>query len=347
MSTEAYRAAGVDRTAASRAKERIGHHARTTFTPGVLGDIGGFGSLFQVTGFQEPVLVSHTDSVGTKVRVGAALGRYDGLGEDIVHHCTNDILTTGARPLFFLDYIGTGKIEPQQVEALVEGMARACRDLGCALIGGETAELPGLYQGDDLDLVGFVVGAVERKEIIDGSRVQAGDLLVGLPSSGLHTNGFSLVRRIFDIDANPAVLAQQPPELDTSLGDALLVPHRSYYRTLEPVLKQVKAMAHITGGGLVENVPRVLPDGLAARFDTGAWTVPPLFRLIQERGAVSDDEMYRVFNMGVGMVVIAGREGAAAIQAKAPEAQIIGEMVERKNGAPVVLASCIMEEPDR
>ena len=339
MSTEAYRIAGVDRTAASRVKERIGNQARTTFTPGVLGDIGGFGSLFQVTGFQEPVLVSHTDSVGTKVRVGAALSRYDGLGEDIVHHCTNDILTTGARPLFFLDYIGTGKMEPSQVEGLVGGMARACRGLDCALIGGETAELPGLYQGDDLDLVGFVVGAVERKELIDGSRIQADDLLLGLPSSGLHTNGFSLVRRVFDIDVNPAVLARSFPGLDTSLGDALLVPHRCYYRTLEPVMGQIKGMAHITGGGLVENVPRVLPAGLAARFDTGAWTVPPLFRLIQERGAVSDDEMYRVFNMGIGMVVMTDREGAAAIQARAPDALIIGVVVERKDGAPVVLAS--------
>jgi phosphoribosylformylglycinamidine cyclo-ligase len=339
MSTEAYRTAGVNRDAANQVKDRIALHARSTFTPGVLGEIGGFGSLFQITGFQEPILVSHTDSVGTKVKVAAALGNYAGLGTDIVHHCTNDILTTGAKPLFFLDYIGTGKVEINQIEALVGGMVQACRELECALIGGETAELPGLYQGDDLDLVGFVVGAVEKADLIDNSRIQAGDLLLGLPSSGLHTNGFSLVRRIFHIDTNPAVLNLQPPALTMSLGASLITPHRSYYRTLEPVLGMIKGMAHITGGGLIENVPRILQENLAARIDIGSWEIPSLFHLIQESGAVDQEEMFRVFNMGVGMVVVVGKEEATTVKAKVLEARVIGEIVERKNGAPVMLRS--------
>lgn len=337
MSPEAYQAAGVNRTVANQAKDRIALHARSTFTPGVLGEIGGFGSLFQITGFQEPVLVSHTDSVGTKVKVAAALGKFEGLGTDIVHHCTNDILTTGAKPLFFLDYIGTGKVELNQIEALVAGMVQACLGLDCALIGGETAELPGLYQGNDLDLVGFVVGAVEKANLIDNSRIQAGDLLLGLPSSGLHTNGFSLVRRIFNIDSDPAILKSQPPGLETSLGDALITPHKSYYRALEPALGVIKGMAHITGGGLIENIPRILDENLAARIDVGSWTVPPLFHLIQEGGSVGQEEMFRVFNMGVGMVVVVGKGEATTAQTIVSGARIIGEVVERANSTAVIL----------
>jgi phosphoribosylformylglycinamidine cyclo-ligase len=338
MSSQTYRTAGVDREAAAEAKERLSRHARSTFTPGVLGDIGGFGSLFRLSGFRDPVLVSHTDGVGTKLRIGALMDRFEGLGEDLVHHCVNDILTTGARPLFFLDYIGTGKLVPQRVERLVQGMAGACRPLGCALIGGETAELPGIYQGDDFDLVGFAVGAVERDELIDGRKIQAGDLLLGLPSSGLHTNGYSLVRRLFDIDAKPGVLSQEFPELGTSLGEALVVPHRCYYLDLAPVMGHVKGMAHITGGGFTENVPRVLPPNLAARFRLGAWGVPPIFHLIQERGSVSQEEMFRVFNMGIGMVLVAGPQGASAIQAAVPQARVIGQVEERSAWAPVALA---------
>ena len=339
MSSQAYRAAGVDRDAAAQVKELISQQVRATFTPGVLGDIGGFGSLFQVRGFTDPVLVSHTDGVGTKLRIGALMGRFDTLGEDVVHHCVNDILTTGARPLFFLDYIAMGKLVPQRLEALVRGMAQACRSLDCALIGGETAEMPGVYQGEDLDLVGFVVGAVERGDLIDGTDIQAGDLLLGLPSSGLHTNGFSLVRRIFDIDAEPDALSREVPELGTTLGEALLVPHRCYYPALAPVLKHIKGMAHITGGGFIDNVPRVVPGDLAARFNPGAWEVPAIFQLIQEKGAVSEQEMYRVFNMGIGMVLVAGAEGADSIAAAVPEARVIGEVEERGPGERVRFAA--------
>ena len=339
MSSHAYRAAGVHRDAAAEAKELIGQHARSTFTPGVLGDIGGFGSLFQVQGFKDPVLVSHTDGVGTKLRVGALMGQFDTLGEDLVHHCVNDILTTGAKPLFFLDYIGMGSLVPERVEALVKGMARACRRIDCALVGGETAEMPGVYQGDDLDVVGFVVGAVERGDILDGHTVQDGDALIGLPSSGLHTNGFSLVRRIFEVDDNPEVLFQEFPELGTTLGEALMAPHRCYYPSLAPLLRYIKAMAHITGGGFIDNVPRVFPGRFRARFNLGSWKPPGLFRLIQDRGQVDRDEMYRVFNMGIGMVLVAGVEEATSIQAALPDALIIGQIEERGDGDAVVFAA--------
>jgi phosphoribosylformylglycinamidine cyclo-ligase len=339
MSSDAYRAAGVHRNTAAEAKKLIGQHARSTFTSGVLGDIGGFGSLFQVQGFKDPVLVSHTDGVGTKLLVGALMGQFDTLGEDLVHHCVNDILTTGARPLFFLDYIGMGSLVPERVEALVKGMARACRRIDCALIGGETAEMPGLYHGDDLDVVGFVVGAVERSEVLDGHTVQEGDVLIGLPSSGLHTNGFSLVRQIFGIDDNPDVLFQEFPELGTTLGEALLAPHRCYYPSLGPLRRYIKAMAHITGGGFPDNVPRVFPDKFRARINLGSWKPPGLFRLIQDRGQVDQDEMYRVFNMGMGMVLMAGVEEATSIQAALPDARIIGQIEERGDGDAVVFSA--------
>ena len=338
MTGEAYRSAGVDIDAANDAKRRIARQARATFTAGVLGDIGGFGSLFRPSGYRDPVLVSHIDNVGTKLRVAALMDRYDTVGEDLVNHCVNDILTCGAAPLFFLDYIGMGAISPDTAESLVSGMVRACLAIGCALVGGETAELPGLYRPGNLDLVGFVVGAAERDRIIDGESVRAGDALLGLPSSGLHTNGFSLVRRIFDIDDNPAVLADTFPELGATLGETLLTPHRGYVRVLEPVMDRIKAMAHITGGGLLENVPRVLPDGLGARFDTTSWDTPAIFRLVQDRGGISDPEMYRVFNMGVGMVLGVGQDDVSSVQADVPEARLIGEVVAVDGGPRVVLA---------
>ena len=326
--SQTYRAAGVDRDASTAVKQRIARAARTTFTPDVVGDIGGFGSLYRLSGFKDPVLVSHTDSVGTKVRVGALFGRYDTLGEDIVHHCVNDIFTCGAKPLFFLDYIAMGKLAPEKVEALVLGMVRACRAIDCSLIGGETAEMPGIYQGEDAEVVGFVVGAVERDALLDGADVRTGDVLLGLPSSGLHTNGFSLVRQVFDIDREPGVLQREVPELGVTLGESLLVPHRCYYPLVAPSLGHIKAMAHITGGGLLENVPRVLPENTAAHFRAGAWEVPPIFRFIQEQGRVAEEEMYRVFNMGIGMVLVVGPESVAPIQAKVPEARVIGEVVD-------------------
>ena len=228
MASNAYRQAGVDRDAAGSAKERIFSLARSTFTEGVLGDIGAFGALYKVSGYRDPVLVAHTDGVGTKLRVASLMGRYDTVGEDIVHHCTNDIFTCGAQPLFFLDYMGMGALATEKVEQLMVGLSRACKGLGCALIGGETAEMPGMYHGEDVELVGFVVGAVEREGVVDGSGIRAGDALLGLPSSGLHTNGYSLVRRVFGIDDDPTVLDVRHDELGATLGEALLVPHRSY-----------------------------------------------------------------------------------------------------------------------
>ena len=332
MATNVYRQAGVDRDAAGSAKERIFSLARSTFTPGVLGDIGAFGALYKVTGYRDPVLVAHTDGVGTKLRVASLMGRYDTVGEDIVYHCTNDILTCGARPLFFLDYMGMGALDEDKVEQLVEGQARACRALDCALIGGETAEMPGMYQGEDVELVGFVVGAVEREGVIDGSGIRAGDALLGLPSSGLHTNGYSLVRRVFRIDADPSVLAVRHDDLGATLGEALLTPHRSYVGALIPALDRIKGMAHITGGGFPENVPRMLPAGLSARLDGGAWDVPPLFRLVQRAGGIPEDEMRRVFNMGVGMIVAVAPEDVAGVRADVPEAFVVGEAADAAGG---------------
>lgn len=334
----AYSRSGVDRDAAGSAKERIFALARSTFTPGVLGDIGAFGALYKVTGYRDPVLVAHTDGVGTKLRVASLLGRYDTVGEDIVHHCTNDILTCGAQPLFFLDYMGMGTLSTDKVEQLVEGLARACKALDCALIGGETAEMPGMYQGEDVELVGFVVGAVEREGVIDGSGIRAGDALLGLPSSGLHTNGYSLVRRVFGIDEDPGVLDVRHEELGATLGEALLAPHRSYVGALTPALDRIKGMAHITGGGFPENVPRMLPEGLAARLDRGSWDTPPLFSLIQSTGEIADEEMHRVFNMGVGMIVAVAPEDVASVRADVPDAFVVGAVAEAAGGARVILA---------
>jgi phosphoribosylformylglycinamidine cyclo-ligase len=323
-----YKDAGVDRDAAALAKDLIRRHARSTFTPGVVGDIGFFGAFFRLQGFRDPILVSHTDGVGTKLRIAALMGRFEEVGQDVVNHCVNDIFTCGARPLFFLDYMAFGRLVPERVEALARGMAGACRAAGCALIGGETAELPGIYRDDDFDLVGFIVGAVERDALLTGQGIRKGDVLLGIPSSGLHTNGYSLVRRIFRIEEDPSVLERWVPEVGRTLGDALLVPHRPYYPLLVPLLPYAKGMAHITGGGLVENVPRILPQGLGARFHLGAWEVPPLFRLIQREGRVEEAEMFRVFNMGIGMVVTVAPTAVDAARRALPEALPIGEVVE-------------------
>ncbi|MSQ12751.1 MAG: phosphoribosylformylglycinamidine cyclo-ligase [Dehalococcoidia bacterium] len=332
-----YRAAGVDRDVAGEAKERIARLARTTFTPDVMNDIGLFGSAFRVTGFRDPVLISHTDGVGTKLKIAAQMGVLDTVGEDLVHHCVNDILTCGARPLFFLDYMGWGNLVPEKAEEVVKGMARACKALGCALIGGETAQMPGVYHGDDFDLVGFVVGAVERDEMIDGGHIAAGDVLVGLPSSGLHTNGYSLVRRLFNTDADPSALRRVYPELGKTLGEVLLTPHLCYEPVLHPVMRHIKGMAHITGGGLLENTPRVLPKGLGARFDTRTWEAPPIFRLIQRVGRVDDREMHRVFNMGIGMVLMVAEGDVATVQRAAPEARVVGRVVRQEGAERVII----------
>jgi len=300
-----------------------------------LTDLGFFGGLFEFKGFQQPVLVSSVDGVGTKLKVALALAKHDTIGIDLVNHCVNDILAGGAEPLFFLDYIAMGKLVPQQIESIAKGLAQACREVGCALIGGETAMMPGLYAGEDYDLVGFIVGVVEKEKIIMGKTIAVGDTIIGLPSSGLHTNGYSLVRKIFG--ETLSALNVHFPELDLTLGEELLKPHRCYYHQLKPLLPLIKGMAHITGGGLIGNVPRVLPQGMAARFKSQAWTVPPIFQLIQQRGTVAQNEMYRVFNMGIGMVVICSPENAGQLTEALPEAKAIGEVVKQKGKARVVI----------
>jgi phosphoribosylformylglycinamidine cyclo-ligase len=330
-----YTDAGVNIEAAARVKKLISQHARATYGPQVLSGVGFFGGLFEFKGYKEPVLVSSVDGVGTKLKIASALGRHEGVGVDIVNHCVNDILTCGAEPLFFLDYIAMGKLKPEAVEAIARGLASACRDAGCALIGGETAEMPGLYAGEDYDLVGFIVGVVEKDKLILGKTIVAGDTIIGLPSSGLHTNGYSLVRKIFGVE--PSVLNTNYPELGRTLGEALLEPHRCYFKQLKPLLPMIKGMAHITGGGLIDNVPRVLPGGLAAKFNSKSWTVPPIFNLIQQRGNVDRDEMFRVFNMGIGMVIVCSPKDVSHFTKALPEAKIIGEVVKQADKARVVI----------
>ena len=333
-----YQAAGVDLTTASQATERISRHARTTFNSRVLGDIGFFGGLYHLEKYRDPVLVSSADGVGTKVRIAAMLGRYDTVGQDLVNHCINDILVGGAKPLFFLDYIAMGKLDADAADSLVEGLALACRESGCVLIGGETAEMPGVYVGKEFDLAGFIVGVVEKDEIIDGSAINEGDAIIGIPSSGLHTNGFSLVRKAFGLDDDSSELERFYPELERTLGEELLEPHRCYLGVVGGLLEGINGMAHITGGGFRENVPRALPKGLAARIDASTWAVPPIFRLIQNAGQVSGDEMYDVFNMGIGLTVMASKEDASILLQEIPGSVEIGEVV-RGDGPERVIIS--------
>jgi phosphoribosylformylglycinamidine cyclo-ligase len=299
--------------------------------------------MFKLAEYREPVLVSSTDGVGTKLRIAQIMGRYDTVGQDLVNHCVNDILTSGAHPLFFLDYIGSSDLADDHKLELIDGMARACEAHGCALIGGETADMPDVYAAGDFDLVGFIVGVVEREHVIEPSRVREGDVMLGLPSSGLHTNGYSLVRKVFgigtggDAAADRAALERTYPPLEEPLGEALLAVHRSYYAELKPVLTRLHGIAHITGGGLIDNVPRVLPDGLAARFEPGSWRVPALFNLIQQRGGVSDADMYHIFNIGIGMVLIVAPDEAEAIGGQVRDAKPVGRIVKQTDERRVII----------
>ena len=337
MIDHTYKSAGVDRDAAEVIKGRIKSIAERTHGPEVVGGIGGFGGMYQLAGYKEPVLVSSTDSVGTKVKLAVALGRYEGLGEDVVNACVNDVIVSGAKPLYFLDYIGMGKLAPDIVEALARGMVRACEEADCALIGGETAELPGMHGDREFDLVGFAVGVVEKSAILEPQDVQAGDLLIGIPSSGLHTNGYSMVRHILGLDEDSSPLKEFHPELSRTLGEELLEPHRSYYAVVRSVLGLVKSMAHITGGGLIENVPRALPAGLGARFDTSAWSLPPVFSILEERSNADRDEMYGVFNMGLGLVLVCESARVEQVLSVAPEATVVGEVTAAQGDRRVVL----------
>jgi phosphoribosylformylglycinamidine cyclo-ligase len=334
---ETYRSAGVDLEAADRVVEIVGERARATFRPEVLSDFSFFGGLFQLGDYQQPVLVSSTDGVGTKLKIACVLDRHDTIGTDLVHHCVNDIFTCGAEPLFFHDYIAMSTLRPQTVESIINGMADACKGVGCALIGGETAEMPGLYPEGEYDLVGFIVGVVERKAIIDGKAITVGDALIALPSSSLHTNGYSLVRKVFNIDEDPSHLNRFYPELGRTLGDELLEPHRCYYSMVKPLLPQIKGIAHITGGGLPGNLPRILPRGLAVRLQSGSWTVPPIFPLIQEQGNIHNGEMHRVFNMGIGMVLACSPSDVEELTKTMADARVIGEVVEQKEEERVAI----------
>jgi phosphoribosylformylglycinamidine cyclo-ligase len=312
-----YAEAGVDIEAKAAALARAKAAIRSTFTPGVLGDVGGFGGLFRpdFAGLKEPVLVASTDGVGTKLKVAIQMGRHDSCGADLVNHCVNDILVQGARPLFFLDYVATGRVVPGIVEAIIEGIARACRENGTALLGGETAEMPGFYAEGEYDVAGTIVGVVEREKILDGSRIAAGDVVVGLPSVGLQTNGYTLARRVF-FETMGLEPGDPLSELGgRAVGEVLLDPHLSYLKPLDPLLEQDLAhgMAHLTGGGFYDNIPRVLPGNLDVVVKSGSWTVPPVFEVIEREGRVSFEEMHRVFNMGIGMVVFVGAGDLARV----------------------------------
>ena len=325
-----YRTSGVDIEAGNEVVRRIKGLARGTFTPGVLSDLGSFGGLFALDPANPggDVLVASADGVGTKLKVAFLARRHETIGEDLVNHCVNDILVQGAAPLFFLDYLATGRLAPDVAVQVVEGIARACRANGCALLGGETAEMPGFYADGEYDLAGFIVGRVARNRILDGRAVRAGDVLIGVPSSGLHTNGYSLARSIV-FDVLGLRVDQIVPELGATVAEALLVPHVSYLSGLMPLVGRglVRGMAHITGGGLTDNVPRTLPEGCEARIDRQAWDVPPLFRWLTAAGRVPEDDAYRTFNMGIGLVVIVGEPDTAGVLAGLREGGLRGACV--------------------
>ena len=336
-----YREAGVDVEEAARAVERIARAAATTVTPAVLGGIGGFGGLFRFDpdAHPDPILVSSTDGVGTKLKVAVALGRHDTIGVDLVNACVNDILVSGATPLFFLDYLAIGDLRADVVEEIVGGVAAGCAAAGIPLIGGETAQMPDVYRGADYDLAGFIVGVVARADLIDGSRASAGDAVIGLPSSGLHTNGYSLARRILPEDSWSTPM----PDNGHTVGDALLEPHRSYLddvrllrRALRAACDDIHALAHITGGGWEGNVPRTLPAGLGVEIETGSWPIPPIFSLIQSRGDIADEEMVRTFNVGIGLTVVMPEKLAEGAISALEDAHRIGVVVAVPEGQPRV-----------
>ncbi len=322
-----YASAGVSLERADEAMDRIIGSVKSTFNSRVVGDLGSFGGLFSIANLEmeDPIMVTSIDGVGTKLKIAFETGLHDRPGQDIVNHCVDDILVMGARPLVFLDYVGLGRLEPKTMELLVSGMAKACRENGCVLIGGETAEMPGFYQAGEYDIAGTIVGVVDRPKVITGEKIKPGDLILGLQSTGLHTNGYSLARKAL-LDSGAYKLDQHIEKLGTTLGDALSIPHRSYFKPLWPLVerKEINGLVHITGSGFQGNIPRVLPENCDAVIDRNAWRVPAIFELIQKAGGVDRDEMYRVFNMGLGMLVIVSKERGEAIQA---ELEAAGETV--------------------
>jgi phosphoribosylformylglycinamidine cyclo-ligase len=312
-----YKSSGVDIDAGNETVRRIKGLARGTFTPGVLSEIGSFGGLFTLgTAWRDPVLVSSADGVGTKLRIAFMMGRHDTIGVDLVNHCVNDILVQGAVPLFFLDYLATGTLLPDVAEQIVKGLANGCRDNGCALLGGETAEMPGFYAAGEYDVAGFIVGAVEREQLITGRAIAPGDVLIGLPSTGLHTNGYSLARKIV-FERLGLSVDSHVPELGETVGEALLRSHRTYLPVVRPLLGRglIKGMAHITGGGITDNLPRVLPEGTCARVDRRSWRTPHLFRWLGESGSVPEMDLRRSFNMGIGLILVVAEADVSATQA--------------------------------
>lgn len=326
----AYAEAGVDIEAGNWAMELMKSAVQATFGPEVLSGVGAFGGLYSVgklKHMESPTLVASTDGVGTKTKVAAALNRWDTIGYDIVNHCVNDILVQGAKPLFFLDYVASARVEPEQIAMIVAGVAAACEVAGCALLGGETAEMPDIYHKGAVDLVGTVVGVVDRPDIINGQRIEAGDVILGLPSTGLHTNGYTLARRVLaGLDWNSV-----HPDLGMSVGEALLAPHRVYLAEIGCLLEahvDIRGLAHITGGGLIDNPPRIFPDGLGARIQRGTWPEPPIFGLIQQLGQIDIQEMFQVFNMGLGMLIIVpAADGALVQELLGNHVYVVGEMI--------------------
>jgi phosphoribosylformylglycinamidine cyclo-ligase len=348
----AYAAAGVDIEAPEKGLARVKKLAKSTFTPGVLSEIGSFGGLFRpdLSGMTEPVLVSSADGVGTKLAVARMMSDYSTVGIDLVNHCVNDILVQGAEPLFFMDYVGAGKLDPGKMTELIEGVAQGCRDNGCALLGGETAEMPGFYQPGDYELVGFIVGLVDRPKVLDGSKVVAGDVLVGLPSSGLHTNGYSLARRILFDKAGLKAGDRAPWTKKKTVGEVLLATHLSYLKALRPLLghRALHGMAHITGGGITDNLPRILPADTHALIRVGSWPIPELFHYLQETGEVEAEEMFRVFNMGIGMILSVEPAGLSEVlgllRSVGQKSWIIGTL--QKGGSGVAYDLGLQEPED-
>lgn len=326
---DAYANAGVNIAVGNRATELMKAVVRTTYGPEVLSDTGSFGGLFDISALKtmdKPVLVASTDGVGTKTKVAARLNKWDTIGQDLVNHCINDILVQGARPLFFLDYVASSKLDAEQIATIVGGVAQGCKEAGCALLGGETAEMPGVYEPGEIDLAGTIIGVVERERVIDGSRIQAGDVILALPSTGLHTNGFSLARKVLaDVDWNAV-----HPDLGTTPGEALLAIHRCYFQPIRLLWEagiDIRGLAHITGGGVIDNLPRILPDGLGAVIRRGTWTEPKIFGLIERLGNVDELDMFHAFNMGMGMLVVLAPEQVSTAQAALPgELSVVGEI---------------------
>jgi phosphoribosylformylglycinamidine cyclo-ligase len=336
-----YRDAGVNIDEADRAVSSIKKSARGTFTPGVLTEIGSFGAMYQLAGFRRPVLVSSADGVGTKLKIAFATGRHDTVGEDLVNHCVNDIAVQGASPLYFLDYFAVGKLDADIAAGVVRGIARGCKANGCALIGGETAEMPGMYAAGEYDLAGFIVGAAERRELLTGAAIRPGDALLALPSTGLHTNGYSLARKLlFEVAGfGPKTML---PEVGCTVADALLAVHRSYLKPIRALMAAglLKGAAHITGGGITDNTPRMLPKGLGVEIDTASWKIPALFDVLRRIGDVPVDDYRRTFNLGAGMIFAVGARGAdkaeQALRKIGEKPWRIGSVVEVRRGRPRV-----------